>query len=345
MDRASRPLVIGHRGSPGYRPEHSLASYELAIEQGADAIEPDVVVSKDGVLVVRHENEISSTTDVAEHPEFADRKREKVVDGQRLHGWFTEDFTWEELSTLRCRERLPKLRPDNTRFDGMYPLLRLRDVLDFAMNVERDVTVVIELKHAAYFNSLGFDLAELLARDLELTGWSEKANRLVVESFELGVLQRFALCGVQAMRVFLMESEGAPADELAANPKTATSYETYRTDAQLALLARQVHAISVAKKELFRRDRLGRTIGTSNLVERAHAAGLKVFAWTLRPENRFVNLRFHSSARPSQWGDWQSEFDLALSTGVDGVFVDHVDLGVRAVQRTVSGRASRLDKT
>ena len=126
----TRPLVIGHRGAPGYRPEHSRSSYDLALAMGVDAVEPDIVVSKDGVLVVRHENEISGTTDVADRPEFADRRTTKTVDGAELTGWFTEDFTWDELATLRCRERLPQLRPASASFDDEQPVLRLRDVLD-----------------------------------------------------------------------------------------------------------------------------------------------------------------------------------------------------------------------
>ena len=124
------PLVIGHRGAPGYRPEHSRSSYDLALEMGVDAVEPDIVVSKDGVLVVRHENEISATTDVADRPEFADRRTTKTVDGAAMTGWFTEDFTWDELATLRCRERLPKIRPASASFDDQQPVLRLTDVLD-----------------------------------------------------------------------------------------------------------------------------------------------------------------------------------------------------------------------
>ena len=125
-----QPLVIGHRGASGYRPEHSRSAYDLALAMGVDAVEPDVVVSKDGVLVVRHENEISGTTDVADRPEFAARRTTKKVDGSALTGWFTEDFTWEELATLRCRERLPQIRPSSASFDDQQPLLRLRDVLD-----------------------------------------------------------------------------------------------------------------------------------------------------------------------------------------------------------------------
>lgn len=344
MASAPHPLIIGHRGSPGYRPEHTEASYLVAIQQGADAVEPDIVVSRDGVLVVRHENEISGTTDVADHPEFADRKTAKVIDGVRLQGWFTEDFTWQELSTLRCRERLPKVRPQNTAFDGAFPLLRLRDVLALIDAADRPLLAVLEVKHAAYFASLGFDIAALLSAELTDSGWNDHAGQLVIESFELGVLDRLRAAGIPATYIFLMESEGAPADEVMAFGVEATSYERYRTDAVLALLPDRVDGISIAKADLFVRDTLGFTSGYSDLVTRAHALGLSVFVWTLRPENRFLNIRYRSSLHQAEWGHWPGEYALALESGVDGLFVDHVDLGIQARQNFVSVPGSTLEQ-
>ena len=334
------PLVIGHRGSPGYRPEHTESSYLLAISQGADAVEPDVVVTSDGVLVVRHENEISSTTDVAEHPEFRNRKTTKTVDGEKLTGWFTEDFTWKGLSSLRCRERLPKIRPENTRYNDAESILRLRDVL--RLSDGSGVRAVIELKHAHYFKQLGLNVAELLATELR-TARFVTGESLTIESFELGVLAELKAMGVQAQFIFLMESSGAPADEIAELGAAATSYATYRESSHLTALAGRVDGISVAKRELFTRDALGRTTGVSDLVARAHECGLLVYSWTLRPENRFLNPRFHRGIHPQKFGDWQQEFSLALSSGVDGIFVDHVDLGVDARRRFMSDLGPRLD--
>ena len=326
-----RPLVIGHRGAPGYRPEHSASSYRLAFELGADAVEPDIVATRDGVLVVRHENEIGGTTDVAEHPEFAARRATKVIDGTRLTGWFTEDFTWDELATLRCRERLPKVRPDNRAYDGAEPILRLADVLAIA-DAEtaargRDLGVVVEIKHARYFAGLGFDLGALLLRELSARGWDDRPDRLVIESFELGVLDRLRDAGVRATLVFLVERTGSPADE--PQPESPPrSYGWYRGDAGLDLLAGRVDGVSVAKGNLLSVNALGRANGTTSLARRAHARGLSVFTWTLRPENRYLNVRFQSSLRGAEWGDWQDEFALILESGVDGIFVDHPDLGV-----------------
>ena len=326
-----RPLVIGHRGAPGYRPEHSAASYRLACELGADLVEPDIVATSDGVLVVRHENEISGTTDVADHPEFADRRTTKVVDGDRLTGWFTEDFTWDELATLVSRERLPRLRPDNTEYDGAEGILRLRDV--FAIIDEqsakqgREIGVVVEIKHARFYEDRGIDLAALLLAELASTGWDDRRDRLVIECFELGVLERVRAAGVLAEIVFLTEYVGAPADEPVGDAP-ARSYSWYRSDAGLDFLADRVDGVSVAKANLMRLSVLGKALGPTNLVARAHARGLRVYTWTLRPENKFLNARFHAAGGGAAWGDWQAEFAMIASSGVDGIFIDHPDLGV-----------------
>lgn len=324
-------LIIGHRGAPGYRPEHTESSYRLACELGADAVEPDIVATRDGVLVVRHENEISGTTDVADHPEFASRRTTKVVDGKKLTGWFTEDFTWEELATLRCKERLPRLRADNRAFDNTEPILRLSDVFaivdDEAAKLGRSIRVVVEIKHAHFFLAAGHDLAAMLLTELAHAGWAERPDELVIEAFELGVLERLREQDVRAELIFLAEHFGAPADE-AARPGRARSYAWYRSDAGLDLLATKVDGVSVAKGNLIRLNALGRATGPTNLVQRAHARGLRVYTWTLRPENRYLSVRYQTSVRGGEWGDWQSEFALVVSSGVDGIFVDHPDLGV-----------------
>lgn len=330
----SQPFVIGHRGAPGYRPEHTESSYRLAFELGADAVEPDLVATRDGVLVVRHENEISETTDVAERPEFRDRRTQKTVDGERLTGWFTEDFTWEELATLRCRERLPKLRPGSVEHDGAEPILRLTDVLciidEESARHGREFAVVLELKHAAFFSGIGLDLVPLLLRELEATGWSDREDRVIFESFELGALDRLGAAGASGSRVFLTERIGAPADEpLGEAPRR--DYAWYRSDEGLDMLAERVDGISVAKSNLINAPIPGRMAAATDLAQRAHARGLSIFTWTLRPENRFLDLRFHSSLSPADWGDWRAEFDLVLSSGVDGIFVDHPDLGREVV--------------
>ena len=318
------PLVIGHRGAPGYRPEHSRSSYELALAMGVDAVEPDIVATKDGVLVVRHENEISGTTDVADHPEFADRKTTKRVDGQALTGWFTEDFTWDELSTLRSRERLPEVRLSSATFSGSQAILRLTDVLDIVRegSVEhgREIGVVLEVKHATYFASIGLDLAPLIERELRAAGWADGELPLIIECFESTILGQLRSRGISASYIYLIEASGRPYDLLVAQGKQALTYKATVTPQGLDALIGQVDGISVNKRMLLDP---GNTI-----VPDAHERGLQVFTWTCRPENAFLAAEYRSSGGKNAYGDYEAEWGVIARTGVDGVFVDHPDLGV-----------------
>ncbi|WP_254259224.1 glycerophosphodiester phosphodiesterase family protein [Leucobacter chinensis] len=334
---SSTPIVIGHRGAPGYRPEHTASSYRLSFELGADAVEPDVVATRDGVLVVRHENEISGTTDVADHPKFRDRKTTRVIDGVSHTGWFTEDFTWAELQTLRATERLRKVRSDNLAYEGQEPMLRLAEVLAIVDEVadQRETApgVVIEVKHATYFASIGISIAELLHRELRLAGWQDRSSQLTIECFELEILEQLQRDGLEATYIFLLETRGAPADEVSAlGEEHAKTFEWYRSDEGLDSLRGRVHGISVAKRDLFIYGVLGIAKGINDLVQRAHARDLLVYTWTLRPENSFLMQRFRIGAHPAAWGDWMGEMQEVLLTGVDGIFVDHPDLGVSAVR-------------
>ncbi|KHK99878.1 glycerophosphodiester phosphodiesterase [Microbacterium mangrovi] len=306
----SRPFIIGHRGAPGYRPEHTRSAYQLAIAQGADAVEPDVVVSADGVLVVRHDVELSGTTDVASRPEFADRRTSKVVDGETLSGWFCEDFTWDELSTLTARERIPDLRPASAAFDGSEPILRLRDLLELLAAVDRVVVPVIEVKHPTFLAAAGFDMAALLAAELRETGWADGSRPVIVESFERTVLHELQSLGIVAEHVVLLEASGSA-------PDTGIPYAQTTTDAGLDdLAASGIAAISVDKATLL--DAAGPA-----LVARAHARGLRVFTWTLRPENAFLDPRFRRGPDAAAFGDYRAEWSAIRATGVDAVFVDH----------------------
>lgn len=319
--------MIAHRGASGYRPEHSRSAYELACQLGADAIEPDIVATRDGVLVLRHENEISGTTDVASHREFADRKTSKVIDGQKITGWFTEDFTWAELQKLRVNERIPKLRGQS--FDGEEGILRLVDLLEI-LDERGDVGLVAEIKHAAYFESIGLPLDELFAAELGSAGWSKDA-RLTVECFETTVLRKIRARGVQAKYVFLLESAGAPADEVAAHGGDAAPFASYLTDEGLAgLAASGLHGISVDKRMLLTTDKAGNATGTNDLVQRGHAAGLAVYCWTLRAENHFLAKNFQRGKGAREFGAWREEFQLLMRTGLDGVFADQPDLAIEA---------------
>jgi len=317
------PLVIGHRGAPGYRPEHTRSSYELAIASGVDAVEPDVVATKDGVLVVRHENEISGTTDVAAHPEFADRHRTKRFAGHTLTGWFTEDFTWPELATLRARERLPEIRPDSAAHDGREPILRLSDLLALLAAAGRPVGLVLEIKHAAYFASIGLDLVPMIERDLAASGWTDADAPLIVESFEPTVLERLRERGTPATYIQLIEAAGSPDDLVLARGAAAPTYREMVSPEGMDRLIGRVDGISVDKKLI-----LGKDGGGTALVAAAHDRGLRVFTWTCRPENRFLARRFRAGGDPAARGDFAAEWTVLREAGVDGVFVDHPDLGV-----------------
>ncbi|GAA3204212.1 glycerophosphodiester phosphodiesterase family protein [Microbacterium terregens] len=333
----THPLVIGHRGAPGYRPEHSRSSYDLALAMGVDAVEPDIVVSKDGVLVVRHENEISGTTDIADRPEFADRRTTKTVDGAELTGWFTEDLTWDEIATLRCRERLPHLRPSSASFDDQQPVLRLRDVLDLvrAASLEqgREIGVVLEIKHATYIDALGWELSGLVEAELTDAGWAQGELPLTIEAFESTVLQQLRERGIRGTYIYLLEAAGRPFDLVAALGRAAPTYKETARPAGLDRLAGTVDGISVDKRMILAPDKLGRVSGPSAVVADAHARGLRVFTWTCRPENAFLVGQYRGRGGAAAFGDYEGEWAVIRDAGVDGVFVDHADLGVEFFRR------------
>lgn len=281
---------------------------------GVDAVEPDVVATRDGVLVIRHENEISGTTDVAQRPEFAGRRTTKVIDGERLTGWFTEDFTWDELASLTCRERISHLRPASAAWDGLEPIMRLRDLLAMLEGAEREVIPVIEVKHATHFSRVGLDLVPLLVAELE--DWPAD-RQLVIESFEQEVLTRLRDEGVAATFVYLMEDTGTASDVAARGG--GLSYAEQYSAAGMDALAGQVDGLSFDKETILRTS--------GEVVRLAHDRGLRVFTWTCRPENAFLAPQFRTGAE-SEFGNYEQEWAEIADTGVDGVFVDHADLGV-----------------
>jgi len=319
-------IVIAHRGASGERPEHTLAAYRLAIQQGADFIEPDLVMTKDGVLVARHENEISETTDVATRLEFAARRRTQSIDGQEISGWFTEDFTLAELKTLRARERLPQLRPQNTAFDGQEAIPTFAEVL--ALANEAGVGVYPETKHPSYFAAQGLDLNAALLRDLAAAGLAEAKERVFIQSFEVGNLERLAK-QTKLPLVQLIAAEGGPPD------RPDQTYAAMLSDAGLRRIARYAAGIGVEKALLLPRDAEGRSIAASDLVERAHDAGLLVHAWTFRAENAFLPLELRRGAPSDPTyaaapGDGEAEMRRVLLLGADGLFTDFPAKGVTA---------------
>jgi glycerophosphoryl diester phosphodiesterase len=311
------PVLVGHRGASGYRPEHTLAAYELAIEQGADYIEPDLVATRDGVLVARHENEIGGTTDVADHPEFADRRTTKVIDGRAVTGWFTEDFTYQELRTLRAKERLPEVRPDNTAYDGEERIPTLDQVIKLARR--EGVGIYPETKHPTYFDSIGLSLEEPLVAALEKRKWADADDPVIIQSFEVTNLRELDTM-VDVPLAQLVDASGGPAD------LPGTTYVSMVTPAGLAAIATYADGLGAAKNLVLPRDAAGRTGAPSSVVPDAHDAGLVVHVWTLRRENQFMATNFRIGTDPNAPGDLAAEARAILDAGVDGIFSDNPDV-------------------
>ena len=325
------PLVIAHRGSSGYRPEHTLAAYRLAIQMGADYVEPDLVSTKDGVLVARHENEVSGTTDVADHPEFTDRYTTKSVDGRSVSGWFTEDFTLDELKTLRANERLSGVRPANTRYDGMYEVPTFDEVLDLVERESRRRGEVIgvypETKHPTYFDSVGLSLEEPLVAALKRHHLDRPNARVFVQSFETGNLRSLNSV-VKVPLVQLVDASGSPYDlAVSDDPRT---HADLVTPEGLREIAGYADAIGAAKNLILPRNAAGETTEPSSLVDDAHRLGLDVHVWTMRDENQFMAKNFRIGTDPNAKGDAIAEYQAFFEAGVDGVFSDYTDTAVAA---------------
>ncbi|MPY98686.1 MAG: glycerophosphodiester phosphodiesterase [Actinophytocola sp.] len=326
-----QPLVIGHRGASGHRPEHTLAAYELAARMGADYIEPDLVATKDGVLVARHENEISGTTDVAERPEFADRKTTKTIDGVEVTGWFTEDFTLAELKTLRAKERLPQLRPDNTRYDGRYEVPTFQEVIDLtrrlSRELDRDIGIYPETKHPSYFSSIGLPLESPLVRTLTRNGLNHKNAKVFVQSFEVSNLKALEKA-VRVPLVQLVWTDGQPYDFTEAGDER--TYADMVTREGLAEIATYADGVGPEKTMVISWNDDGSLGAPTDLVPDAHDAGLVVHPYTFRAENVFLPSDYRSSDDPAEHGDLAGELRTYYDLGVDGVFTDFPDIGVAA---------------
>ncbi len=323
--------IIAHRGASGDRPEHTLAAYQLAIDQGADFIEPDLVLTKDGVLVARHENEISETTDVADHPEFADRRGTRNIDGVAATGWFTEDFTLDELKTLRARERLPKLRPENMRYDGQFDIPTFAEIVALAKagSAKRGWTVGVypETKHPSYFAAIGLPHQPPLIAALEAAGWNDAAAPVFVQSFEVGNLK--ALHAVSAVRlVQLVQDEGGPAD------LPDVRYRHMLTPGGMQAIASYAAALGPQKSLVIPIGENGQLDTPTRLVGWAHAAGLVVHPWTFRAENFFLPGDLKRGDAPTARGDMAAEIQAFVAAGVDGLFSDQPGLAAQALTGT-----------
>ena len=315
--RAPLPIIIGHRGASGDRPEHTLESYALAVSVGADYIEPDLVSTKDGVLVARHENEIGGTTDVA--TKFPDRRRSQVIDGDTIIGWWTEDLTLAELKTLRARERIASR---SHAFDGQFEVPTFDEVLALVTRLGlergRPVGVYPETKHAAHFRAIGLPLEEKLVASLRRAGLHRRTAPVFIQSFEIGSLLRLRrLTPVRLVQ--LLNLTAAPPDS------AAITFAAMRTPAGLRRVRRYADGIGAAKELVLTATPDGRAGTASSLVRDAHAAGLLVHIWTIRSDPPFL---------PAMWqGDQAAELRAFRTAGVDGVFTDFPGNAAQALRR------------
>jgi glycerophosphoryl diester phosphodiesterase len=326
------PVIVGHRGAPGYRPEHTLASYELAFRQGVSWVDVDLVPTKDGHLVARHENEIGGTTDVAQHPEFAGRKTTKVIDGSTLTGWFTEDFTLAELKTLRATERIPAIRPQNAIYNGRWRIATYQEVLDLTARLGRELHRTLgtypEVKHSTYFRSIGNPTEPKLVDALNRNGLNRPGAPVIIQSFEVTNLKQLS-SQARVPLLQLTSATGAPADFIAAgDPRT---YADLVAPAGLKEISTYADYLGPEKNQIIPRDAQGNLAQPTLLVRDAHDAGLRVAPYTFRNENTFLPAVLRSSADPPAWGNVFAEESAFLATGIDGFFADQPDTALLAV--------------
>jgi len=311
FNRLPRVIVIAHRGASGERPEHTIESYQLAIDQGADYIEPDLVMTRDGVLVARHENEIGGTTNVAEHPEFAARRRSQVVDGEPVTGWFTEDFTLEEIKTLRARERLPDLRPANRAFDGRFSIPTFEEIMQLVRDVNRrrsgglKIGVYPETKHPAHFAGLGLPQEAAVLHTLQAFGYAGEGAPVFIQSFDPHNLRQLRDM-TRLPLVQLLEHEIGDLDRV----------------------AQYADAVGIEK-----------SLASADAVARAHALELAVHVWTFRAENEFLPADLKTGATPAAHGDLPAEIERYLARGIDGFFTDFPAIGVSVRNAAAPGRS------
>jgi glycerophosphoryl diester phosphodiesterase len=340
VPQSGRPFVIAHRGASGYVPEHTLPGYFIAIQQGTDYVEPDLVITKDGALVARHENEIGGTTDVAAHPEFASRRTTKLIDGEKMEGWFTEDFTLAELKTLRARERLPLLRTANTRYDGEFAIPTFEEVLDLvaAADAQRAASaraagqeppprigIYPETKHPSYFAQLGLHFDEQMLDSLARHGYTQRSDPVFLQSFEVANLKSLRR-KTDLPLVQLVAPVGQPFDfTLSGDPRT---YSNLMETVGLQEIATYADAIGPHKWMVVAFEATGPR--DTGLARRARAVGLGIHVWTLRAENEFLPVDLRSPGGAAVHGELPREIQALLDAGISGFFSDHPDIAVKA---------------
>ncbi|MET7850104.1 glycerophosphodiester phosphodiesterase [Streptomyces avermitilis] len=328
-----KPTVIGHRGASGYRPEHTFGSYELALDMGAHVVEAgDLVPTKDGHLVCRHEPEIGGTTDVSAHPEFADRKTTKTLDGVATTGWFTEDFTLAELKTLRAVERIPATRQRNTIYNGRWEIPTFEEVLQWqdeqTRKRGRQVWIYPETKHPTYFRKLGLGLEERVAKLLRKYGKDKKNSPVIIQSFEPSSIQRLNKLVGNPLVVLLSAASTRPWDFVeAGDPRTVA--DLVKPEG-LEWIASYAQGIGPTLDLVIPKDASGNLTTPTTLVADAHEAGLILHPYTMRNENTFLPTNFKKGTDANAYGDVFGAFKAYFGTGIDGVFSDNADTALLA---------------
>lgn len=332
---SERPIVIAHRGASGYLPEHTLPAYALAVFQGADYIEPDLVITQDGVLIARHDNLLDLTTDVAKRAEFASRKTTKTVDGREVTGWFSEDFTLAEIKQLRAIERIPDIRPGNQRFDGQFEVPTLDEIIQLVKAMEplagRRIGLYPETKHPGYFAERGLALEPPLLDALHAAGYRKADDPVFIQSFEISNLQQLNQ-KTRLRLVQLLWLRGQPAD--VRKTGGSLSYAAMSTAGGLRGIAEYADAVGVEKQHfILRPDEQGRlsSANATALIHNAHQAGLLVHAYTFRAENAYLSRANKSAGKSEDYGDITAEIQEYINTGIDGFFIDHPDFGAAAL--------------
>lgn len=330
-----RPILFAHRGASALRPEHTLAAYAKAIADGADFVEPDLCITRDGVLVARHEPEISQTTDVARRPEFAGRRTTRTVDGQPMTGWFVEDFTLAELKRLRAIERIPEIRPANAAFDGQFEVPTFDEIIDFvaaeASARGRVVGLIPELKHSTYFARAGLRLEDRFLATLAAHDYTRR-NPVEIQSFEVDNLRALRGRLGRPANVRLMQLIDDP-DQRPADRPGGPTYREMLSPAGLREIATYADVVAPNTRAVIPLGPDGRLLPPSPLVRDAHAAGLLVHVWTFRPENRFLAGDFRNDAGENARNEAGSVAEIGryLQAGIDGFFTDDPALGRRAL--------------
>ncbi|MET7285831.1 glycerophosphodiester phosphodiesterase [Streptomyces sp. NPDC005573] len=327
------PAVIGHRGASGYRPEHTFGSYELALDLGADIVEAgDLVPTRDGHLVCRHEPEIGGTTDVASHPEFAARRTTKTIDGVPTTGWFTEDFTLAELKTLRAVERIPANRPHNTLYNGRWEIPTFEEVLKWqdeeTRRRGRQVWIYPETKHPTYFRGLGLGLEERVAKLLHKHGKDGRRSPVILQSFEPTSIQRLNRLVDNPLVVLLSTADSRPYDFTeAGDPRTVADLITPKG---LREIAGYAQGIGPTLDLVIPKNADGTLGRPTTLVADAHKVGLILHPYTMRNENPFLPAEYRKGSAPDAYGDAFAAFRTYFATGIDGVFTDNADTALLA---------------